>query len=113
MSAIPGQTIASYEHSLREILALEPQHISSYSLIIEEGTPFFEKYSGNPPVDEDTDRIMYEMTQQMLADRGYARYEISIMQDRDLRAVTIPNIGPGKITLVWDLVRARKSERSA
>ena len=77
MSAIPGQTIASYEHSLREILALEPQHISSYSLIIEEGTPFFEKYSDNPPVDEDTDRKMYELTQQMLADRGYARYEIS------------------------------------
>ena len=35
------------------------------------------KYSGNPPVDEDTDRKMYELTQQMLADRGYARYEIS------------------------------------
>ena len=77
MSAVPGQTIASYEHSLRKILALEPQHISSYSLIIEEGTPFFEKYSDNPPVDEDTDRKMYELTQQMLADRGYARYEIS------------------------------------
>ncbi len=77
MSAIPGQTLVSYEHSLQEILALKPQHISSYSLIIEEGTPFFERYKGNPPVDEETDRKMYEMTQQMLADRGYARYEIS------------------------------------
>ena len=77
MSAIPGQTLASYEHSLQEILALKPQHISSYSLIVEEGTPFFEKYKDNPPVEEETDRKMYEMTQQMLADRGYARYEIS------------------------------------
>ena len=77
MCAIPGQTLASYEHSLQEILALEPQHISSYSLIIEEGTPFFEKYKDNPPVEEEADRKMYEMTQQILADRGYARYEIS------------------------------------
>ncbi|MGN1206105.1 MAG: radical SAM family heme chaperone HemW [Eubacterium sp.] len=77
MSAIPGQTIASYEYSLKEILALEPQHISSYSLIIEEGTPFYEKYSEAPPVDEETDRKMYEMTQQLLLARGYARYEIS------------------------------------
>lgn len=77
MSAIPGQTLASYEHSLQEILALKPQHISSYSLIIEEGTPFFERYKDNPPVDEETDRKMYEMTQQMLVDRGYERYEIS------------------------------------
>lgn len=77
MSAVPGQTLASYEHSLREILALEPQHISSYSLIIEEGTPFYEKYKDSPPVEEETDRKMYEMTQQMLVDRGYARYEIS------------------------------------
>ena len=65
MSAIPGQTLASYEHSLQEILALKPQHISSYSLIIEEGTPFFERYKDNPPVDEETDRKMYEMTQQI------------------------------------------------
>lgn len=77
MSAIPGQTMASYEYSLRKILDLEPQHISSYSLIIEEGTPFYEKYSSQPPVDEETDRTMYEMTQQMLQDYGYARYEIS------------------------------------
>ena len=77
MSAIPDQTFASYEHSLLEILALEPQDISSFSLIIEEGTPFYEKYKDSPPVEEETDRNMYEMTQRMLADRGYARYEIS------------------------------------
>ena len=77
MSAIPDQTYEGWIRNLRTAAELKPEHISAYSLIIEEGTPFFEKYSGNPPVDEDTDRKMYELTQQMLADRGYARYEIS------------------------------------
>ena len=77
MSAIPGQTIESYESTLKSVLKLEPQHISSYSLIIEEGTPFYEKYKECPPVDEDTDRAMYEMTEELLSDKGYRRYEIS------------------------------------
>ena len=77
MSAIPGQTLESYEFSLHQILNLEPQHISSYSLIIEEGTPFYEKYLQKPPVDEETDRRMYEMTDEILEANGYRRYEIS------------------------------------
>ena len=77
MSAIPDQTYEGWIRNLRTAAELKPEHISAYSLIIEEGTPFFEKYRDNPPVDEDTDRKMYELTQQMLADRGYARYEIS------------------------------------
>lgn len=77
MSAIPGQTLESYEFSLHQILNLEPQHISSYSLIIEEGTPFYEKYCQKPPVDEETDRRMYEMTGEILEANGYRRYEIS------------------------------------
>lgn len=44
MSALPGQTIASYKDNLAKIVALRPEHISAYSLIIEEGTPFYEKY---------------------------------------------------------------------
>lgn len=77
MSAIPGQTLKSYEESLRQVISLEPAHISSYSLIIEEGTPFYEKYHENSPVDEDTDREMYEKTRELLEQAGYARYEIS------------------------------------
>ena len=42
MSALPGQTCESYEDTLQKVLALEPEHISAYSLIIEEGTPFYE-----------------------------------------------------------------------
>ena len=77
MSAIPGQSAASYEESLEKVIALSPEHISSYSLIIEEGTPFYEEYGESPPVDEETDRAMYERTGEMLAGAGYERYEIS------------------------------------
>ena len=77
MAAIPGQTIGSYRHTLEYVVGLSPEHISSYSLIIEEGTPFYEKYRENPPVDEDTDRQMYDLTKEILGRHGYHRYEIS------------------------------------
>lgn len=77
MSGIPGQTLESYKNTLKKVLAMEPEHISSYSLIVEEGTPFYELYAENPPVDEDMDREMYSYTKEKLADSGYERYEIS------------------------------------
>ena len=77
MAAIPEQTLSSYEESLQKVCALSPEHISSYSLIIEEGTPFYTLYGKNPPVDEETDREMYEMTSELLERHGYERYEIS------------------------------------
>lgn len=77
MSAVPGQTKKSYSDTLTRILELKPEHISAYSLIIEEGTPFYEKYGEVPPVDEETDRWMYAATKERLAACGYERYEIS------------------------------------
>ena len=77
MSAIPNQTIESYEKTLREICSLQASHISSYSLIIEEGTNFYKRYKDKPPIDEDTDRKMYDLTKQILEEQGYNRYEIS------------------------------------
>lgn len=77
MSAIPGQTKESYEKTLKCVTELAPEHISSYSLMIEEGTPFYEWYAENPPVEEETDRWMYERTREMLGAAGYERYEIS------------------------------------
>ncbi len=88
MSALPGQTIHSYEKTLQQVLALHPQHISAYSLIIEEGTPFYEQYrederlrdAGEQPhllPDEESERAMYELTGELLAAHGYERYEIS------------------------------------
>lgn len=77
MSAIPKQTLSSYEDTLQRVVLLEPEHISSYSLIIEEGTPFYQQYREQPPVDEETDRRMYERTKEILGQAGYERYEIS------------------------------------
>lgn len=88
MSALPGQSLDSYRDSLEKVLALEPTHISAYSLIIEEGTPFYEIYReddrlrqmGMKPEhlpDEETERAMYELTETMLKQWGYHRYEIS------------------------------------
>lgn len=88
MSALPGQTIASYERTLRRVLSLHPEHISAYSLIIEEGTPFYEQYrederlrdAGEEPrllPGEASERAMYELTGELLSEYGYERYEIS------------------------------------
>ena len=81
MSAIPGQTLESYEDTLRKVADLEPEHISAYSLIIEEGTPFYERYGEGRHAeelpDEDIERQMYVRTGEVLEDYGYHRYEIS------------------------------------
>ncbi len=76
MSGIPGQTVESLEDTIRKLVALSPEHISAYSLIVEEGTPFAGMYPEGA-VDEDTDRQMYELTGRLLEKAGYGRYEIS------------------------------------
>lgn len=90
MSALPGQSMESYVNSLERITALHPEHISAYSLIIEEGTPYYERYGEADaqrraegadrrhllPTEEE-ERRMYELTQEILEKNGYHRYEIS------------------------------------
>ncbi|MEE3392673.1 MAG: radical SAM family heme chaperone HemW [Lachnospiraceae bacterium] len=79
MADIPDQTVDSYRHTLEKVISLKPEHISSYSLIVEEGTPFYQMHQkGELHIpDEDTDRLMYHMTKEMLAEAGFHRYEIS------------------------------------
>lgn len=119
ISAIPGQTLQSWRETLRTTAELGPEHLSVYSLIVEEGTPFYERYRdapeeirsehmqsrtegrvsqkkfrgeeaaaqeeaaglepmAYPPLpDEETERLMYEETEKILEEYGYARYEIS------------------------------------
>ncbi len=81
MSGLPGQTLASYKDTLEKVLHLEPipQHISAYSLIVEEGTPFAALADrGELPLpEEDTERAMYEETIEVLEKYGFHRYEIS------------------------------------
>lgn len=78
MSALPGQNLETWQKTLHSVLELEPEHISAYSLIVEEGTPLFDRISQYPPLpDEETDRLMYHETKRLLAAHGYTRYEIS------------------------------------
>ena len=79
MSALPGQTLESYRKTLELITALHPEHISAYSLIIEEGTPFYRLYEEGKLIlpDEDCEREMYYETKHFLQRYGYERYEIS------------------------------------
>ena len=44
MSSIPGQTLESWKNTLKKVTMLKPEHISAYSLIVEEGTPFWDRY---------------------------------------------------------------------
>lgn len=81
MSALPGQTLSGYRNTLERVLSLDspPEHISAYSLILEEGTPLYGRYErGELKLpDEDTDREMYRETGERLEKAGYHRYEIS------------------------------------
>ena len=75
MCALPDQTYEGWIRNLRTVAALHPEHISAYSLIIEEGTPFAKRKLNLP--DEDTEYKMYEDTAGILAEYGYEQYEIS------------------------------------
>lgn len=79
MSGLPNQTLEQYEDSLQKIVALGAEHISAYSLIVEEGTPFYKMYEKDalPLPDEDTERKMYHRTNELLKEAGFYRYEIS------------------------------------
>ena len=88
MSALPGQTVDSWRESLTQILRLKAEHVSAYSLIIEEGTLFFEKYAEDArlrdlgedcrilPTEED-ERSMYYETRRLTGEYGLEQYEIS------------------------------------
>ena len=83
MSAVPHQTRESWKRTLERVVSLQPppEHISAYSLIIEEGTPFYERYGDGGHAeelpDEEEERQMYRDTTDVLKAYGYHRYEIS------------------------------------
>lgn len=85
ISGIPGQSLDSWKNTLKKVAMLKPEHISAYSLIIEEGTPYWERYGGRmagkrswlPLPDEDTVDHMDHLTRTLLQEQGYGRYEIS------------------------------------
>lgn len=82
ISAIPNQTVESWKSTVDKILKLQPEHISAYSLIVEEGTPFEKMYgeNGNRKEElpsEEEERMIYQKTKEWLKEAGYERYEIS------------------------------------
>lgn len=79
MFSLPNQTLSDWEETLEKIMCLNPEHISAYSLIIEEGTPFKEMYEKGmlKVTDEELDREMYYLAKEMLKGKGYNQYEIS------------------------------------
>lgn len=79
MFSIYGQTIDDFEDTLNNVINIQPEHISCYSLIIEEGTPIWAKRECGEwkEADEETDRQMYELATYKLTNAGFKRYEIS------------------------------------
>lgn len=79
MFGIPGQTQKHWQSTLRKITALAPEHISFYSLQVEEGTPIYDdiKFGRLTPLSEEADRRMYHRGLAYLREQGYHQYEIS------------------------------------
>ena len=76
MYGIPYQTKESFAESVRALVSLSPEHISTYGLMVEEGTPFYNDSKLElPTLDEECD--MYDLGRAILADAGYEHYEIS------------------------------------
>lgn len=79
MFALPGQTVEQFQDSLQRSVAMQPEHVSAYSLIIEEGTPFATWYERGqislPP--EDDEVRMVTLLCETMQKHGYDRYEIS------------------------------------
>ena len=77
MYGIPDQTIKSAEETLLRVLTLRPEHISAYSLMLEEGTPLYRKKDTLSFPDEEAENEMDLCIREQLAAHGYLHYEIS------------------------------------
>lgn len=79
MLGLPGQTLLDLNESLDNVIKLNPEHISVYSLILEEGTPLYFKVSNHQVQlpDDELERKMYWKVKEKLQEAGYIHYEIS------------------------------------
>ena len=77
--AVPNQTLAQWKHSVQEIIAFQPEHISIYNLTLEEGTAFYEWWQAGKLglASDELEADMYGIAIEMLTDVGYGHYEIS------------------------------------
>jgi len=75
---LPSQSKADWAETLTKAVDLHPEHLSCYSLKLEEGTPMYEMYHDSPMIpDDETQADMYLYAVEMLQQNGYRQYEIS------------------------------------
>lgn len=79
MFGLPGQSLDDLRATVEKMVALRPSHISAYSLKIEEGTDFYKKLEKGElyQVEDELDRQMYHLIEDILSQHGYSQYEIS------------------------------------
>ncbi len=79
MTAFPGLTVERFEGTLRQAVALQPEHLSCYTLILEPHTPFYSRWKKGEftPVSQDREAQFYLQAYQVLEGAGYQAYEIS------------------------------------
>ncbi|MGO9526258.1 MAG: radical SAM family heme chaperone HemW [Verrucomicrobiia bacterium] len=78
MFGLPGQTMEHWKKTLAKAIELQPEHLSTYCLILEEDTPFWSLLQqGLIKPDEELELAMYETAMELLAAAGYRQYEIS------------------------------------
>lgn len=84
MIGIPTQTLEDVGESIAEIIKLSPEHVSTYSLIIEEGTPFYDKLANNeiPLPNEDIERQMYWLVKKNWKKRDICTMRFLILRKR-------------------------------
>ncbi|MCS6922813.1 MAG: radical SAM family heme chaperone HemW, partial [Fimbriimonadales bacterium] len=77
--ALPKQTLTRWEANLRQAIALQPEHLSLYALMLEPNTRFYHLYQKGKLrlPDDETQVAMYRLAQQLTAEAGYGQYEIS------------------------------------
>jgi oxygen-independent coproporphyrinogen III oxidase len=75
---LPGQTMKHWQATLQKVIELQPEHISTYCLILEEDTHFWSLLQqGHIKPDDELELAMYQTGMEMLAAAGYRQYEIS------------------------------------
>lgn len=86
MFGLPEQTMENWKETLNKVAGLRPEHISCYSLIVEEGTAFYENQQlGNLNLpSEEVEREMYQYAVNFLNKNGYNQYEISNFAKKDM-----------------------------
>lgn len=103
MYGLPGETTESWERDLQQAVRLNPEHISAYHLIYEEGTPLWTLREQHRVAEADEDLSLNLFTQLIhrLKENGYVHYEYQISACRDSIPNIIQVIGQGKS--IWDV----------